>query len=136
MHVIAEGPLKKLLFIIVAFALVILVGTWLEPFTAEYEVKTAGKIACNSILQNIRYNEPHRREWEATFVQKARVAGVMLTNEQYNFEPGTAYDDMTCHFVVAWRSTTPLIFIGDLFDLPPMKLLHRLDYVHKVKKNW
>jgi len=139
MHAKAEGPLKKLIFILVVFVVVVLVGTWLEPFAAEYEVKTAAKIACNDYMAMMRSNTPNaNRQWETRFVQSARRAGVALKNDQYDFQAGNIADrqEITCRFIVAWRSVTPIILVGDVLGLPPMSLVHRLDYVHKVKRNF
>ncbi len=139
MHVKAEGPLKKLLVALGVFAVLVLVGTWLEPFSAEYEVKTAAKIACNDFMAIKRSNTPNAPgTWEAKFLQQSRKAGVLLNSDQYDFQAGDISNrqEIKCHFIIAWRSVTPLLLIGELFALPPMTLVHRLDYVHAVKRNF
>jgi len=132
--VAAEGPLKKLIVALVIFATVVVIGTYSEPFSAEYEVKTAAKIACNTMVQDAKWTaQPGRNTWETTFVNKARGAGVTLTPEQYAFEIELGRNENVCKAAVAWRSSTELILVGFLLDLPPMKIVHRLDINHTVK---
>lgn len=134
--VAAEGPLKKLIFVLVAFAAVVVLGTYSEPFSAEYEIKTAAKVACNTMVQDAKWKEEVRNTWEKPFVMKARTAGVTLTPEQYAFEITTGRNENVCKAAIAWRSSTPFILVGFLFDLPPMKIVHRLDINHTVKSKY
>jgi hypothetical protein len=131
--VAAEGPLKKLIVALVIFVAVVVLGTYSEPFAAEYEIKTAVKIACNTMVQDAKWGQAGRNTWEAPFVNKARSAGVTLTPEQYAFEVELGRNENVCKAAIAWRSSTEYILVGFLFDMPPMKIVHRLDINHTVK---
>ena len=137
MHAKAEGPLKKLIFVVVAFVVVIAVGTYLIPFAAEYEVKTAAKVACNDYRLVSRAGNVNDRSWEKKFLDRARVAGVQLRDDQYNFTLSTDLGDATCRIQIKWIDKTTAILIGDIVtEIPPLTLLHSIDYLHRVKKNY
>jgi len=137
MHAKAEGPLKKLVFFLVALVVVIAVGTYLIPFSAEYEVKTAAKVACNEYRMSARGGNADDRSWETKFVARARVAGVQLREDQYNFTLSNDFDDATCRIQIKWIDKTTAILIGDIVtELPPLTILHSIDYVHRVKKKY
>jgi hypothetical protein len=134
--VAAEGPLKTLIILLAVFALFIVLGTYSEPFSSEYEVKTAAKIACNTMVRDPNRQDPSRNIWEKPFVQKARAAGVTLTPEQYAFDLSMNRNENICKAAIAWRSSTPYILVGFVLDLPPMNIVHRLDINHTVKARY
>jgi hypothetical protein len=132
----AEGPLKTVVFLLVVFAAVVVLGTYSEPFAAEYEVKTAAKIACNTMVRDPNRQDPSRNIWEKPFLLKARTAGVTLTPEQYAFDLTMNRNENVCKAAIAWRSSTEFILVGFLFEMPPMKIVHRLDINHTVKAKY
>jgi hypothetical protein len=128
--------LKKVVIFLVVLAAGVGIGTYLGPWTAEYDVKTAAKLACNTLIKNAKYNLPDDGKWRSDFERKARTAGVKLTKEQYAFSVerlgNIGFD--RCNFKAAWRSTTPWLFVSDFFDgVPPLTLVHRLDTKHDVR---
>jgi hypothetical protein len=136
MHVAAEGPLKTLIIVLVLGAVALGLYTLSGPYSAEYEVKTAAKVVCNTIIQNHKYNKPDLNNWEQTFVTRARVAGVTLKPGQYAFEVKKDGENWECAIQVAWRSTTMVPFLSDYFTIEPLNIVHRIDYTHKVKRSY
>lgn len=135
MHV-ANGPLKTILILAVVLVVVVLGGTYFPgPFSAEYEVKTAARIACNEMLRARQEPEAVQRAKDK-FVLKAGAASVRLAPEQYLFEMSTVGENYECHFVAKWRSTTEIFLVGYLFSIPPLQLVHHIDMVHKVLRKY
>jgi hypothetical protein len=130
-----EGPLKTLLLSLTALTLVVLVGSFVGPFTTEYEVKTAARVACNEYRQAVRSNSD-TRDWEKTFINGARQAGVQLGPNQYSFELGNDYEYATCKIRVKWFEQVPLFLIADATDIKPIKYLHDINYEHRVRKKY
>jgi len=136
MLVAAEGPLKVLIFILVAAAVALGLYTLSGPYGAEYDVKSGAKVVCNTIIQNHKYNQPNVNNWEKTFVTRARVAGVNLKPGQYAFDVKKDGENWECAIQVAWRSTTMVPILSDYFAIQPLQIIHRIDYVHKVKRSY
>jgi hypothetical protein len=138
MPVRANGPLKKLLAVLGLAVLSVVGMTFWIPFSAGYEVKIAAKTVCNKIVFDLRNNSPANRVWEKEFVQKARLAGVRLTPEQYDFTGilGMRNGEHRCKAHIRWRSVTPWFFISDYSDIPPLVQIHDLDFEHNVKANY
>jgi hypothetical protein len=136
MHVAAEGPLKNIIIILIVAVVALAAITYSEPFGTEYEVKTAAKVACNQLVQDHIYKTPEKRSWEQPFLQRTRAAGVQLKKEQYSFVATLTKQMNTCHAQIAWRSVTPVAFIGDILGLPPLVIVHRINMKHEVKANW
>lgn len=134
MHVAAEGPLKTLIILLVLGVVALGFYTLSIPYSVEYEVKTAAKVACNTIIQNHKHNQPHTNNWEQTFVKRAQVAGVTLKPAQYAFEVKKDGENWECAIQVAWRSVTMVPFLSDYFTIEPLKIVHRIDYTHRVKR--
>ena len=130
----AEGPLKILIFAAVIFGAVVMAVTYSEPFSVEYEVKTAARTACNELSAEKRFNRP--TTWEKTFVQLARQAGVNLEPAQYKFDLQITTSTTICTAVVAWRSKTPIFLVSDAFDSPPLNIVHRITVNHEVKRSY
>lgn len=124
---------KKLVAALIFLVLIILVGTWLTPWTAEYEVKTAAKTACNEVIKTKKgYGDP---KWTERFVRQSSTAGVKLKEGQFAFSAEILpnINKGRCHFKVAWKSVTPWLGVSDFFDdVPPLTMIHRLDAVHEI----
>lgn len=132
----ANGPLKSLAIFAVVSTVVILGGTYFPgPFTAEYEVKTAAHVACNDYINIVRFKRPDDRGWQRNFTALAGKAGVRLSEEQFDFKVVEGVE-LECHFRAKWRSQTDIILIGDILGIPPIKLIHDLDMVHKVRRKY
>jgi hypothetical protein len=130
----AEGSLTKLLFLLAGVAAALAVMTFSTPYLAQYQVKQAAKLTCNSFTRgNVDIND---RAWREDFVRKASVVGVMLkSDQQYHFaiEKQTNLNRWHCTFKVAWRSETPVFLLGDFLpEVPPLKLTHRIDDSHDL----
>ena len=129
--------MKKLGAVIALFAVVVLVMTWLTPWTASYEVKTAAKTACNEVIKQKKgYGDD---KWAEVFMRKATAAGVKLKPGQFAFSaellPNLGIN--RCHYKIAWKSVTPWVILSDLFDdLPPLTLIYRIDDVHEVNQSF
>ena len=129
--------MKKLIMVLIAFVFVIAAGTWLGPWTAEYEVKTAAKMSCNDrIKEKQGFGDLKSDE---TFIKKANVAGVRLKPGQFAFsvEEKRNLGLWSCHYKVAWKSSSAVFLIGDFLpDVPPLNLVHRLDAFHEIKSSY
>ncbi len=129
--------IKKLIFVVLILVVVVGGGTCLQPWTTEYEVKTAAKIACNDYIRVVKgYGDP---KWAEGFVRRASIAGVKLKEGQYAFDfkdnPGASTH--RCNYKIAWRSTTPWFGLSDFFpDIPPLRQVHRLDSFHELPKSF
>ena len=134
MRVAAEGPLKTLVILLVAAAVALGLYTLWEPYSVEYEVKTAAKIACNTIIQNQKHNQAGSTIWEQTFLTRARSVGVILKPGQYAFDVKKDGEHWACDMQVAWRSTTTVPLLSDFFTIEPIQIVHRIDYLHKIKR--
>ena len=136
-RVIAAGPWGKLFWFLLGVLLLIGVLTYLEPWTAQYEVKMAAKIACNTAAKG---RVPMAgSQWEKDFVNAARRAGVKLTPRQYLFEVKRDPQNQLwrCRAQVAWKSVTSPAIIGDVLqEVPPLTLTHRLDFEHEVRDHY
>ena len=134
MHVAAAGPIKTLVILLVVFAAVVAVGTYLDPFSRSYEVKTATRIACNELAAEKRYGRA--TAWEETFIKSANQAGVKLKPGQYDFKVSLTVEQNICDVKVAWKETMPVFLLADAFDIEPIVFVQRLDMTHAVKATW
>ncbi len=130
-----EGPLKTLLLLLTSLGLVIVVGTVVGPFATEYEVKTAARVACNEYRSAVRGNAD-TRSWETSFVSAAQRAGVTLGPNQHRFELGDDNEYATCKIRVKWFEEVPVFLLADAIDLKPIKYLHDINYLHRVRKKY
>ena len=133
MRAAANGVLKKLIFIVIAFVVVIFGMTYYVPFSQSYEIKTAVRVACNGFI-NI---ERHRRispPPDVDFENKAHAAGVQLTSDDYSFE--IDYDKATkewvCDADIEYPTKTEWAVIGHMFELPPFEMNMHIEMQHRV----
>jgi len=132
--VVAEGPLKTLTIFLVIFLVVIAGITYSEPFASEYEVKTAARMGCNELINQTRYGRP--TGWEDIFIRRSNMAGVHLKKDQYDFKVEPQYDRFICKAAIAWRSQTEIFLLSQAFDIQPMKIVHRIDFEHEIRKSY
>ena len=128
----------KVLWFLLAFALVVVGGTVIDPYAAQYGVKSAAKNACNEHIRRAKGFE--QLPWEEEFRRRARGAGVDLKSpQQYAFrvEEDQAEGRWVCRYKVAWNSTTPWFLLSTVQpELRPLKITHRIDDTHSVSKTW
>ncbi len=138
MPVSANGPLKKLIGVLLMLVVVVVGMTLWTPFEAGYQVKIAAKTACNRLLMDTRNGMADKRSWEQPFLSTARKAGVVLKPEQYAFsvKVGNKNVPHTCQVLVRWRSSTPWFFIDDYGDIPHLNQIHELDFEHVIKSSY
>lgn len=130
-----EGPLKTLLLLLATCVGIIAVATFLTPFSTEYEIKTAAKVACNEYAQEVRYKYP--TGWEDKFLRRASVAGVKLGPSQYNFEVEEDNVSMICNAEIKYRTSTTAAFIGDIVtEIPPLVQIRHIKFRHSVAKKY
>jgi hypothetical protein len=130
----ADGNLAKLVLLLGAFAVVVVIGTIMPPYIAQYEVKQAAKLTCNAFIRGA--SDINAPAWREDFVRKARAADVFLKSEQqylFKLEKQHEQNRWHCSFKVAWNSETPVFLVGQFFgDVPPVKITHRVDDAHDV----
>jgi hypothetical protein len=128
----------KILWLLLAIALVIGGGTLVDPITGYYGVKAAAKNACN---EHIRRAKGFQEEpWEEEFRRRARGSGVELkSSQQYVFkvEEDKGEGRWVCNYKVAWKSTTPWFLVDIVYpQLEPLTITHRLDDKHGIAKSY
>ena len=125
---VAESALSKIIYALLILAVVVGVGSFFEPWTTEYEIKTVSRIACNELIKTKKFK--YELPWEATFVRKTTAAGVTFRKGQYlfNAEPIQNLRLWRCHFKAAWRSSAPWVLLSALYPaMPPLEYIHRID---------
>ena len=125
----AESNLSKLVVGTIILVVVVLGGTYLTPWSAEYEVKTAARIACSHLITVAKYNDT-KNPWEENFIRKSNAAGVRLKKGQYLFDMKEVKNEgvWRCHFKAAWRSSTPWMLVSAVFpEAPPLEYVNRID---------
>lgn len=135
MHVVnAAGPLKNLAIFLVVFAVVCAAGSYLEPFSRSYEIKTAARIACNELSTEKRFKQDTK--WQEHFVLAARRAGVDLKPGQYDFKMTLTGQSNDCSVKIAWKESMPIFLLGDFLDIKPYVFVQRLDQEFSVKARY
>ncbi|MDP2344796.1 MAG: hypothetical protein Q8O67_27865 [Deltaproteobacteria bacterium] len=135
---VAEGNLAKLIIALIIAAVVVVGGTVVTPWSAEYEVKTAAKIACSALIIVKKFKDKDNT-WEQTFIKKAQGAGVQLKKGQYLFDMQEVKNEglWRCRFKAAWRSTTPWLALSGVFpEMPPLVYVNRIDKTFDIMNSY
>ena len=136
---VAESNLSRLAIALVVTVVVVGVGTFLTPWSAEYEVKTFARIACNDLIKLRKYKLDDKGAWEQQFVRKCIGAGVKLKPNQYAFEVKDVSNEglWRCRVKVAWRSSTPWLALSAVFpEAPPLEYVNRVDKTYDVMNSF
>jgi hypothetical protein len=134
----AEGNISKLVIGTILTAVVVVVGTWITPWSAEYEVKTAARLACAQLIIVSKYKDPNN-PWEESFIRKSMAAGIRLKKGQYLFDIKEVKNEglWRCHFKAAWRSSTPWMLLSAVFpEVPPLEYVNRIDKNFDIKNSY
>ena len=135
----AEGTIKKLIALAVAFAAVIGLMTWYEPFAQGYELKNAAKIACNELMKNWKYKIAGQENFHIEpFLRRTTQAGVTLKPNQYKFTPSHDRNkgELVCTVRITYPTTTDWFLVGPIFEIPPLKQKHVLNIDHRVRDTY
>lgn len=140
MRAIAESNLKKLFFALLFFAGVIGAASFYPQFAQGYEIKTACRLTCNDLINVTRFGQaPGAKPPTDDFINKARRAGVKLTDRQYSFKLEERRQDAAwaCKARVEYPVVVQWAFIGDIFtEIPPFKMKKVVAVEHKVSNNY
>lgn len=117
--------MKKIFYFLLGLVAVILVASFLPPFTQGYEIKTAARLACNDFIKQARYKTTG--DPAVKFLDAARRAGVKLDPKQFSFAVEEKRQDnaWVCHFRVRYPTRVEWAFIGQVFQELPQPIWGR-----------
>lgn len=165
MRTVGDSNLKKVLWVLAAAIVVLVVMTWLEPFTQSYQIKTACRLMCTDMIrakaeavmaqragESPKFDDKNVRD---QFINRARQAGVtfdagdldvdcpdyLKKDKPHCFRFKYSYDAQAethvCTIDVRYGTDTEPALIGHVLqELPHLKMQQHVAVVQRVNKNY
>jgi hypothetical protein len=137
-HESARGTIGKLIGALVIGAAVVGIGTYMEPWAQEYEVKTALSLTCADMMKfrNLGPMPDDIREQLYGRLRRAQVKAkpeaVTLSNAHV-----VAQQKFVCESKVVYDTVTPWLGITMLKpDIPPLKIHHVVKVKKEIADRW